>query len=603
MRKIALFTGCLALALAGVACSDEPDPVPTGDGGVGNQDANAVADTGVRQDTGVRPDAGPGQDAQVGGDTGVVDQDGGGGGGDAAVQGDGGDHGDGAVGGDGGNQPNQVITMSGKVVSLATYLAGAQTYVGDVSVGTYGVDPADSDFSSSASGTLGDFTLDVPQNGQIIVFTLKAGYFFTYTAVTTGTAAETGKNVFVADNTYINNVAATHGIANLAATFACHAPNVGQNCIYDIILGRIYDDGTQGNGQFRPVGGIDANDFTVTGPAGEQNWYKQGPYFLNTDGTPNAANGSSQANGAAGGLFVLFVEHPQTAGDVSEDFSISIEYVDNNQGGLTRYFGPAQVKTFRPNGVSWATIYETGNVPPMPGNNVDFDSQIYPLFLTVGQGGLGCQGCHTSENGATPSGALDLSGGPANAYTDLDPNNNSARVNTANPAASLLLTKPLFEASGAQNHPIFAFASTNDPAYQLVLQWITEGGLRNNGGQAVSFLNDVRPLLYYGAGNGGAGCAACHVTGVNANNAPGGAYFGGNVTDLYNVLVNQTATDNGGTGEQYRINKNGQPENSLLLTNPLYGNTEPHPVKVFSGATDSRYQTIYQWIQEGYQNN
>ena len=91
--------------------------------------------------------------------------------------------------------------------------------------------------------------------------------------------------------------------------------------------------------------------------------------------------------------------------------------------------------------------------------------------------------------------------------------------------------------------------------------------------------------------------------GVNANNAPGGAYFGGNAAELYYVLTGQTPTDNYGTGEPYRINKQGYPAQSLLLTNPLVGAPEPHPAKLFNGTQDPRYLLIYRWISEGYVND
>jgi hypothetical protein len=169
---------------------------------------------------------------------------------------------------------------------------------------------------------------------------------------------------------------------------------------------------------------------------------------------------------------------------------------------------------------------------------------------------------------------------------------------------SLVLVKPLYEAIGQQDHPIFAFASEQDPAYQLIYTWITQGGVRPMvPPPPVSFVTSIRPLLYQSTANGGAGCYACHVDGVNANNAPGGFYMGGNAQDLYNALTNTAPSDNGGSGEPYRVNKMNYPERSLVLINPLSGNPEPHPVKIFSDNADPRYQLIYRWIAEGYQNN
>ena len=69
---------------------------------------------------------------------------------------------------------------------------------------------------------------------------------------------------------------------------------------------------------------------------------------------------------------------------------------------------------------------------------------------------------------------------------------------------------------------------------------------------------------------------------------------------MYYELVNEAAQDGSGTGEGYRVNKTGDLERSLLLTNPLLGNAEAHPQKPFASAADPRYQLLYRWIQEGY---
>ncbi|MEL7368907.1 MAG: hypothetical protein AAFN74_08355, partial [Myxococcota bacterium] len=139
----------------------------------------------------------------------------------------------------------------------------------------------------------------------------------------------------------------------------------------------------------------------------------------------------------------------------------------------------------------------------------------------------------------------------------------------------------------------------------LIYRWIDEddGQRNNNNLPPVSFYNDVRPLLYLPSGDGGAGCYACHVNNVDEDNAPGGLYMGGDGNDLYEALVNTAPNNAGPFDEPYRINRNEYPERSLLLTNPLFGDAEPHPVKVFNNAADTRYQLIYRWISEGYTND
>src|SRR5205823_224258 len=114
-----------------------------------------------------------------------------------------------------------------------------------------------------------------------------------------------------------------------------------------------------------------------------------------------------------------------------------------------RYFGPVTVKAFRPYGVSFAVIPETGTPPPANQMGIDYTTQIYPLFLPVAQGGLGCLGCHTSVNGATPTGNMDLSGGPAAAYDKaLNPMMFPNRINLTNPSTSLVLVNPLYNPTG-----------------------------------------------------------------------------------------------------------------------------------------------------------
>src|SRR5205814_2275918 len=101
-------------------------------------------------------------------------------------------------------------------------------------------------------------------------------------------------------------------------------------------------------------------------------------------------------------------------------------------GPSTRYFGPVDVKAFRRAGVTWTLINETGTPPPTVFTGINFDSQVYPLFLPVSQGGYGCQGCHIAPS---PAGGMDLSGGPAAAYSNsLDPAMHPTRVNVGAPA-------------------------------------------------------------------------------------------------------------------------------------------------------------------------
>lgn len=482
--------------------------------------------------------------------------------------------------------PRTDVQLSGRVKKLGALLAGRDEGVPTASILAYGVNPSPATNSNSS----GDFTLRVPAQGKVTLFVNKTGYFPTYTTVTVASEDLRDLTVDLTETAWLNQVASTHSVA-LDAPFACRGGAGGQ-CVYGVIVGKVLDDGTAGNGTPWPVAGVRAGDFQIQSAGAAVSI--TGPYFLNADGTPNGTADRTLASGqnSSGGLFVVFVEIPQLTGDPSIPVEISAE--TTGAGGM-RYFGPVETSVFRPYGVTWVDLPESGGGQPPPNGEVDFDTEVYPIFLPIAQGGLGCQGCHTNQGGAEPLGGLNLYGGPGVAYESLDPRTHGARVNLTRPEDSTLLKKPLYESSGTQDHPIFAFASTEDAGYQTILQWIRGGASREAVGRPVSFTLDVLPLLGQASANGGAGCVACHDSG-NLNLAQGAAA-------VYREVVEERATDASGTGEQFRINKTGRPEASLMLTNPLAGSGEAHPVKIFNAVTDARYQLLYRWIVEGYRND
>lgn len=575
------------LILAAVACGSTTTPITT--------DAGPSSDSSTTRDSGDRTDSGPNADAGPLPDSGPFEMP------DAVA-------------------PNAMVEVSGKLVELGGYLArqGMQRTAGDggaapapegvggAAVLALGVSPTQQTLSADQQQRLGDFSLMLPQNGITLLFAQKATYAPSYTKIKTQGANVSGLRTFIASAPYLTSIANAHGV-DLTAPFACHPPPIGglsasDRCIYGVIIGQILDDGTTG-GAPRPVAGVGATEFEVVGGPQNAVWFKRGPYFLTSTGTPsrNALVSVVQQDADTlqyrGGLFAMFVEIPAVMGPQGLDFRISIAHP---MAPATRYFGPTTVKAFRPYGVSWIQVPETGTPPPMDYRNVDFDSQVYPLFLSVTQGGLGCQGCHIAP---TPAGAMNLGGGPAMAFAQLDPvaRPDGRRVNLADPAASLVLTNPLFNPSIPQTHPIIAFTSTQDPGYRTILTWIQEGAHRNTGMMRVSFNADVRPIIAQTSTAGGAGCAAaaCHGT------RPGQAnfYVRGTPQELYTALTTQMATDRR-TGQMYRIDKNpGDSDKSLVLVKPLMGNPATHPVKLFSSNVDPRYVTIYRWIAQGYLQN
>jgi hypothetical protein len=505
--------------------------------------------------------------------------------------------------------PNNVV-VEGQTTKLGAYLAGDTQTVGDASLLVYGVYPN----LTAIADPNGNYSLQVPANGNALVFSNKANYFPSYNTVATTDQNIVGKRLYMAETAWINAIAANHNV-DLTAPFACQTPSLaGVQCIYTIIVGRVLDDGYDGQGQIRPVANLAQTDFAIRGPGADgAQWYKKGPYFLNYDGTPGQYATSvtyyDEPNQAyRGGLFVTFLEIPQLDGAPYIDFNMSISYTDAARG-ITRYFGPIDVKSFRPYGVSWVTINETGVPIQPPVENINFDTQIYPLFLPVAEGGLGCIGCHTNANGATPAAGMNLYGGPDVAFASLDPVAYPQRVNLVDIDASYVLKRPLYEADGVQDHPIFAFASPQDLGYLTIRKWIEEGAVRNVVVAPVSFYNEIRKGLYDTPQNGGWGCRACHYDGVNAQTAPANFFMSNVAAELFDNLVNQPATHSDYPDpldpqhEPYRINKANYPERSLALIKPLAGNAALHPVKIFANNQDPRYLLLYRWITEGYVND
>lgn len=516
--------------------------------------------------------------------------------------------GDGGPTSDGGLVMDDRVRISGQALRLGTYLSGNRVPVPSAQIsalGVVGVNPVN-------SGLEGSYAIRVPQNGNLILSAQAPNFLGSHESVVVAGNDLNGKDFILASITYLNTIATPLNVA-YRESFACHAPNVGQ-CKFAVVIGRVVDDGSADNGTPTPLGDIRVNEFTIR-VDGDENWYTMGPYVLFPTGRADPAGTvirrarSPSTNKYIGGLFVYFVEVP-LVGPESREFEILVASAAG--GAQNRYFRSKADLAFR-DGFTWVTVPETGIAPPPPPpppNDpppvVSFTNQVYPLFLRVDQGGTGCVACHHDQGLEPPPGGLDLSGGAPAAFAALDPARYPNRVNVANPGASLVLTKPLYETDGPQNHPIFAFLSEQDPGYRALYDWIRGGAIDdtvNLPPPQISFYNDVRPLLYQPVGQGGAGCDSCHVQGVDPATAPGGAYFGGDGNALWQVLTQDPPSDNGNTGEPYRIHRAGLPERSLLLLNPTAGTIEPHPQKLFNGVNDVRYQTIYRWIIEGYVND
>lgn len=231
----------------------------------------------------------------------------------------------------------------------------------------------------------------------------------------------------------------------------------------------------------------------------------------------------------------------------------------------------------------------------------DFAIDVYPIFTTYA-----CVGCHTA--GGPPAAVragfnADWDLPPLQVWQNLvgpgttcgDPMN-PLRVCTDNPEISLFVTNPLFDMVGMEDpHPVDIFPSIDDPAMQVILDWIEQGAQPPT---AYNFTEDVYPLfsLY--------GCVGCHTGGgpPEAVNAGFNADWDLPAMQAWQNLVGP-GTVCADLDNPLRVCTNA-PGASLLVTYPLVdqvGMEDPHPLKAFPSLTDPDLQIILQWIAQGAQ--
>lgn len=92
---------------------------------------------------------------------------------------------------------------------------------------------------------------------------------------------------------------------------------------------------------------------------------------------------------------------------------------------------------------------------------------LLPLFGRGSDGGLGCANCHTAGGASTL--VLDGAADDVRAALLATP----GAIDTNNPDASLLLSKPLYEVPA--NHPNATFLDQSDSDYQRLRSWIEAG--------------------------------------------------------------------------------------------------------------------------------
>ncbi|MCC7460529.1 MAG: hypothetical protein IT286_04415 [Proteobacteria bacterium] len=225
--------------------------------------------------------------------------------------------------------------------------------------------------------------------------------------------------------------------------------------------------------------------------------------------------------------------------------------------------------------------------------NSTFSSDVLPVFLDKCAG----SGCHTGTG----------AGGGLNLDADDDTRGDGASgvignikgegtINAFSAAQSTLLLKPLAASEGGQSGSHTGgqvFANTADPDYKKIFCWIDAGAKNDLTDTQCGFGEHVYPIFRQ------RGCTAgtCHDASAPAGNM--------NLSQGSIVLL----TDNP-NGTATFADALIQPvftagdANSLLLTKPAQLNGVTHGGgEVFDGTTDTDYQTVKCWIDEGAQNN
>jgi hypothetical protein len=139
-----------------------------------------------------------------------------------------------------------------------------------------------------------------------------------------------------------------------------------------------------------------------------------------------------------------------------------------------RIRGPVAVALLALPGVLHGCNSPTAPAPPPSGGQrlvlslTEFEQSVEPVLVRQGCDATG--DCHGGGIRGTfqlsPPGAKDV---------QFDFDQASLQTSVTSRPSSLLLTKPLALAAGGTPHAVKPFASTSDPDYQAILQWILDG--------------------------------------------------------------------------------------------------------------------------------
>lgn len=430
-------------------------------------------------------------------------------------------------------------TMSGLVRNWAT-----NAPVSDVTFGSYGVTPPVAG-SADANGIFG---VDVAVASNFWMSTYKTGYAYTWTAIQMPNG-DYDKDVYAVSETDIDAWATAFGVTQYA------------DCGVVVATAKNNANSPQAGVDYLRLNGVDAD----------------GPYYFDALGQPYPTGEATQESGRA--VFFNVCETGTQA--ITDGYDLQLSAA---QGPYTAPI-PTITKAFG-GGVTVANISVVPGdgpiVEPEPEPVIDFPTEIMPIFTNYQ-----CAACH-AEGGTAAGSGLYFNVAPQNVYDAL--RTGTSRVNIQNPEASYVLAYPLIIDPPNGGHPNASW-TTQDPAYQKLLQWVTSGAPYGVNPPPpleveVAFDEDVYPIFQvYDPVNYpyGRSCAGCH----DAATYSGNLDLTGGPDVVFQRLVDKNL---------YNLVNVGQ---SVLLTKAL-GQGHGGGVQ-FVDNTDPDYQTIYQWIAQGAQ--
>jgi len=316
--------------------------------------------------------------------------------------------------------PGQVVAVVGQTMDYFV----PWTPITSSTVATDGIAPA----ASSISAEDGGYALDVPVASKLFAIVSHDGYRPTRNAVFSVDADD-----LVHDLSIVSLADSRRQYVTLGKT-----PTAGMA----VVFADLVDDGGE------PVAGVALDQIALVDTAGVA-VPVLGPFAFGTTGDIDpSATATLVGNGRAR---VAFLEVP--AGTLE-----------------LRIAGRAGDPVIAD--VGGATLVTISSVAVAAGNpDPSFARDIHPRLQTAANGGLGCANCHTLGGAGA---VLELDGPPDLVLERLLAH--PGVIDTADPAASLLLARPTYEAAPApQDHPNASFLDANDPDYQLIRRWIENG--------------------------------------------------------------------------------------------------------------------------------